>query len=151
MCILGTNIVLKVNYISEKIKKKQNLNAVLIHCFSVMSSSLQSQEWQHARLLHPTLSPGVNSNSCPLSLWCHPIISSSVASFSSCSDSFPASGSIPVSRLFTSCGQSIGASASAPVFPVNIQGWFPLGWTALISLLSKGLLRVFSNTTVWKH
>ena len=87
----------------------------------------------------------------PVSQWCHPTISSCVTLFSSCPQSFPASGSFLMSQLFASGGQSIGASASAPVLPVNIQGWFPLGLTALISLLSKGLSRVFSNTTVWKH
>ena len=90
-------------------------------------------------------------NSCPLSQWCYPTISSSVAQFFSCPQSFPASGSFQMSRLFTSDGQRIGASASASVLPVNIQGWFPLGLTGLISLWSKGLSRVFSNTTVQKH
>ena len=83
--------------------------------------------------------------------WCHPTISSSVGSFSSCLQSFPASGSFPVSQLFTPGGQSIGASASASVLPMNIQDWFPLGWTSLISMLSKGLSRVFSSTTVQRH
>ena len=104
---------------------------------------------QHTRLLCPLLSPRVCSNSCPLSQWCHPTISSSVVPFSSCPLSFPASGSFPMSQLFTSGGQSI--RASAPVHPVNIQGWFPLGLTGLISLLSKGLSGVFSSTTVQKH
>ena len=90
-------------------------------------------------------------NSCPLSCWCHPTISSSVAPFSSCPQSFPASGSFSVSRLVTSGGQSIGASVSASVLLMNIQGWFPLELTSLISLLSKGLSRVFSSTTVQKH
>ena len=93
----------------------------------------------------------VYSNSCPLSWWCHPTISSSVTSFSSCLQSFPASGSFPMSWLFASGGQNIGASASASALSVTIQGWFPLGLTRLISLLSKGLSRVFSSTTVWKH
>ena len=92
----------------------------------------------------------VGSNSCPLSHWCHPTISSSVAPFSSCPLSFPASASFPVSQLFTSGGQNIGAP-SASVLPMNIQGWFPLGLTGLISLQSKGLSRVFSYTTVGKH
>ena len=113
-----------------------------------MCDSLWPQGLQHARLPCPSLSPGVCSNSCPLSWWCHPEISSSVTHFSSCPQSFPASGSFPVSRLFTSGAQSVGASASASVLPVSIQGWFPLGWTGLISLQSKGLSRVFSNTTV---
>ena len=90
-------------------------------------------------------------NSCPLSQWCHPTISSSVIPFSSCLQSFQASGSFLMSQLFTSGGQSIGASASASVLPTNIQDWFPLGLTGLIALLSKGLSRVFSNTTVQKH
>ena len=90
-------------------------------------------------------------NSCPLNWWCYLTISSSAASFSFCLQSFPASGSFPMNWLFTSGGQRIGASASASVLPTNIQDWFPLGWTGLISLLSKGLSRVFSNTTVQKH
>ena len=94
----------------------------------------------------PSLSPRVCSNSCPLNWWCHPTISSSVTPFSSCLQSFPASGSFPVSRLFTSGGQSIGASASASVLPMNIQHWFLLGLTGLISFLSKGLSRVFART-----
>ena len=98
-----------------------------------------------------SVSPGVCSNSCPLSRWCHPTISFSVTAFSFRLQSFPASGSSPMCRLSTSGGQSIGASASASVLPMNIQGWFPLGWTGWISLLSKGLSRVFSNTTAWKH
>ena len=104
---------------------------------------------QLARLPCPSPSPGACSNSCPPSRWCHPTISSSVVTFSSCLQSFPASGSFPVSQLFASGGQSTGASVS--VLPVNIQDWSPLGWTGWISLLSKGLSRVFSNTTVQKH
>ena len=94
---------------------------------------------------------GVYSNSCPLSRWCHPAISSSVVPFSSCPQSLPASGSFPMSQLFTWGGQSIGVSASASVIPVNTQDWSPLGWTGWISLQSKRLSRVFSNTTVQKH
>ena len=112
-----------------------------------MSSSLWSHGLQHARLLCPSLSLIICSNSRPLSRWCHPTISSSVVPFSPCLKSFPTSGSFPVSRLFTSGGQSVGASTSASVLPVNIQDWFPLGWTGLISLQSKGLSRVFSSTT----
>ena len=93
----------------------------------------------------------LSSNSCPLSQWCHPTISSSVVPFSSCLQSFPASGSFPMSQLFLSGGQSVGVSASASVLLMNIQEWFPLGWTDLISMQSKGLSRVFSNTTVQKH
>ena len=90
------------------------------------------------------------SNSCPLSQWCRPTISSSVTPFS-CLQSFPSRGSFPMSQLFASGGQSIRASASTSVLPINIQGWFPLGWTGLISLLSKGLSRVFSSTAIWRH
>ena len=104
-----------------------------------------------SRLPCPSPSPRACLNSSPLSQWCHPTISSSVIPFSSCLKSFPASGSFPVSQLFTPGGQSIGASASASVLPVNIQGWFPLGLTGLISLMSKGLSRVFSSITVWNH
>ena len=118
---------------------------------SVMSDSLPSQGLQHARLPCPSPTPGACSNSCPSSLWCHQAISSSVVPFSSCLPSFPAPGSLPISQFFTSGGQSIGVSASASVLPMNIQGWFPLGLTDLISLQSKGLSRVFSNTTVQKH
>ena len=106
---------------------------------------------QHTKLSCPLPSPRVLSNSCPLSRWCHPTITFSVTPFSSCLQSFPASGSFPVSQLFASGGQSIGVSVSASVLPINIWDWFPLGLTALISLLSKGLSRVFSNTTVQKH
>ena len=106
-----------------------------------------------ARLPCPSLSPGVCLNSNPLSQWCHPTISASVTPFSSCPQSFPASGSYPMNWLFISGGQSteVLASASASVFPMNIQGWFPLGLTDLIPLLSKRLSRVFSSTTVLKH
>ena len=106
---------------------------------------------QHARLSRPSLSLRVCSNSCPLNQRCHPTISSSVIPFFFCPQSFPASGSFPVSWFLTSGGQGIGASASASVRPMNIQGWFPLELAGLISLLSKGLSRVYSNTTVWKH
>ena len=117
-----------------------------------MSDSLWPHELQHFRLPCPSLSPWACSNSFLLSQWCHPTVSSSVTPLSSCPQSFPASGSFPVSRFFTSHGQSIGASAWASVFPVNIQGkWFPVGLTGLISLLSKGLSRVFSSNTIWKH
>ena len=114
-----------------------------------MGSQRGEHDWATERT-HPP-SPRVCSNSCPLNWWCHPTISSSVSPFSSCPQSFPASGSFLMSRLFTSGDQSIGVSASASVFPMNIQGWFPLGLTNLISMLSKGLLKAFSSTTVWKH
>ena len=118
---------------------------------SVMSKSLRPHGLQHTRppCLSPT--PGVYSNSYPLSWWCHPTISSSVIPFSSRLQSFPASGCFPVSQLFTSGGHSIEVSASTVVLPMNIQDWFPLGWTGLISLQSKGPSRVFSNTTVQRH
>ena len=109
-----------------------------------MSDSLQPHGLQHARLLHPSLSSRVCSNSCPLSWQCYLTISSCVAPFS-CPQSFPASGSFPISQLFALSGQSTGASASAWVIPMNIQGWSPLGWTGWISLLSNGLSRAFSN------
>ena len=108
-------------------------------------------ELQHSRLPCPSLSPGVCPNSCPLSWWCHPAISPSVTPFSSCPQSFPSSRSFSMSWLFASGGQRIGASASASVLPMNIQDWFPVGLTGLISLLSKGLSRVFSSTTVQRH
>ena len=118
---------------------------------SVMSDSLQPHALQHARLPCPSPTPGAYSNSCPSSLWCHPTISSSVIPFSSCLQSFPASGSFQMSEFLASGGQRIAASTLASVLPMNIQDWFPLGWTGWISLLSKGLSKVFSNTTVWKH
>ena len=127
------------------------LSSLLLLSHWVTSNSLQPHGLQRARLPCPSLSPGVCCNSRPLSRWCHPTISSSVIPFSSCLQSSPASRSFPMSRLFTSGGQSIGASASASVLPVNIQDWFPLGLTFFISLLSKGLTRVFSSTTVQRH
>ena len=120
-------------------------------CCSVMSDSLWSYGLQHTRLPRPSLSPRACSNSCPLSRWCHPTILSSVAPFSSCLQSFPASGSFLKTWLFASDEQNIGASASASVFPMNIQGWLPFGLISLISLLPKGLSRVFCSTTVQKH
>ena len=117
---------------------------------SVMSDSLQLHEPQHARLPCPSPTPRAYSNSCPSSWWCHPTILSSVVPFSSHLQSFPASGSFPMNRFFTSDGQSIRVSASAWVLPVNIQDWYPLGLTGWISLQSKGLSRIFSNTTVQK-
>ena len=118
---------------------------------SVMSDSLQPHEPQHARPPCPSPTSGVYPNPCPLSRWCHPTISSSAVPFSSCPQYFPATWSFPMSQLFASGGQSIGLSASTSVFPMNIQDWSPLGWTGWISLQSKGLSRVFSNTTVQKH
>ena len=118
---------------------------------SVVSDSLRPHESQHARLPCPSPAPGVYSYSCPSSRWCHLAISSSVTPFSSCPQSLPASGSFPMSQLFAWGGPSIGVSASATVLPMNTQDWSPLAWTAWISLQSKGLSRVFSNTTVQKH
>ena len=115
-----------------------------------MSDSLQLHGLQHARPPCTSPTPGVHPNPCPLSWWCHPTISSSVVLFS-CLQSFPASGSFPMSWVFPLGGQSIKASASVSVIPMNIQGWFPLGLTGLISLQSKGLWRVFSSTIVQKH
>ena len=116
-----------------------------------MSNSLWPHGLQHTRLPCPSAAPRAYSKSCPSSQWCHPTISSSVVPFTSHLQSFPASGSFPRSQLFASGGQSTGASASASVLPMNIQDWFPLGWTGWISLQSKGLSRVFSNTKVQKH
>ena len=118
---------------------------------SVVSDSLQPHGLQHARPPCPWPTPGACSNSCPLSQWCHQTISSSVVPFSSCLQSFPASGSFQMSQFFTSGGQSIEVSVSASVLSMNIQDWFPLGWTGRTSLQSKGLSRVFSNTTLQKH
>ena len=118
---------------------------------SVVSNSLRPHELQHARPPCPSPTPEVYSNSCPSSRWWHPAISSSDIPFSSCPQSLPASGSFPKSKLFPLGGRSIGVSASASLPPMNTQDWSPLGWTGWISLQSKGLSRVFSNTTVQKH
>ena len=126
------------------------VNSVQFSC-SVMFSSLWPHGPQHARLPYSSPTPGSGSNSCPSSQWCHPTISSSVVPLSSCLQSFPESGSFPRSQFFTSGGQSIGVSASASVLPMNIQDWFPLGRTCLITLQSKGLSRVFSNSIVQKY
>ena len=132
-----------------------NSNSCSFACAPVVVVQSLSCMWphglQHARLPCPSLSPGVGSDSCPLYQWCHPTISSFVTPFSSCPQSFPASGSFPMSWLFASGGQIIGVSASASVLPMSTQGWFPLGLTGLISLQSKGLSSVFSSTTIWKH
>ena len=118
---------------------------------SVMSDSLWPHELQHVRLPCPSPTLRVYPNPCPLSQWCHPTISSSVIPFSSRLQSFPGSGSFPMSQLFTSGGQSTGVSASTSVLPMNTQDWSPLGWIGWISMQPKGLSRVFSNTTVQKH
>ena len=133
--------------------------AVVIFCkvpfiqfsLSVVSNFLQPHELQHARPPCPSPTPGVHPNPCPLRRWCHPTISSSIIPFSSCPQSFPASGSFPMSQLFARGGQSIGVSASTSALAMNTQDWSALGWTGWISLQSKGLSRVFSNTTVQKH
>ena len=127
-----------------------NIRSVQFSC-SVLSDSLQPHGLQNARPPCPSPTPGVYSNSCPLSWWCHPTISSSVAPFSSHLQSFPASRYFPISQFFASGGQSIGVSASASVLLMNIQDWFPLQWTGWISLQSKGLSRVSSDTTAQKH
>ena len=124
------------------------------HQFSsvlVLSDSLWPHGPHHTRPPCQSPAPGVYPKSCPLSRWCHPTIPSSVILVSSCPQSFPASGSFQMSQLFASGGQSIGVSASTLVLPMNTQDWFPLGWTGWISLQSKGLSRVFSNTTFQKH
>ena len=118
---------------------------------SVVYSSLRPHGLQHARLPCPSPTPGACSNSCLSSRWCHPSISSSVVPFFSCPQSFPASGSFQMSQFFTSGGQSTGVSGSASILPPKIQDWFPLRLTGLLSMLSKGISRVFSNTTVQKH
>ena len=131
------------------ILQARTLERVQFSTVAQLCPSLQPHGLWHARLPCPSPTPGACSNSCPLSQWCHPTISSSVVHF--CLQSFPASGSFPKSQLFSSGSQNTGASASASVFPMNVQDWFPLGWTGLISLQSKWLSRVFSNTTVQKH
>ena len=132
-----------------------HISSVQLSC-SVVSDSLQPHESQRAMPSGPSPTPGIYSNSCPSSRWCHPAISSSVVPFSSCPQSLPASGSLPVRQLFTWGGQSTGVSASALVLPINTQDWSPLGWTGWISLQSKGLSRVFfqhhsSKTSILWH
>ena len=130
---------------------------MIYHYTKIVSQSLsriwlcKPMELQHARLPSPSPSPRICSNSFPWNQWCHPTISSSFVPFSSHLQSFPTSGSFPMSQFFTSGGQSIGVSASASTLPMNTQDWSPLGWTGWISLQSKGLSRVFSNTTVQKQ
>ena len=140
---------ISILYVSELHSYLYQCCAVLRH--SVMSNSLQPHGLQHTRPPSPLPAPGVYSNSCPLSQWCHPTISSSIFPFSSCLQSCPASGAFLMSQFFTSDGQSIEVSASASVLHVSIQDWFPLGLTGWISLPSKGLSRFFSSTTVPKH
>ena len=143
----------KKKMLIAKIRKALNVLVDFSQFSSVsqLCPTLQPHGLQHARPLCPSPTPRIYSNSCPLSQWCHPTISSSVILFSSCLQSFPASESFQMSQLFRWGGQSIGVSASASVLPTNTQDWSPLGWTGWISLKSKGLARVFSNTTVQKH
>ena len=143
-------------YPQPKTNNEKTYN-VCVFCF-VCSIQFLSHVWRFVkpstvapRLPCPSPTPGAYSNSCPSSWWCHQTISSSAIPFSSCLQSFSVLGSFPMSPLFTSGGQSIRVSASASVLPMSIQGWFTLGLTCLISLLSKGLLRVFSSTKIWKH
>ena len=133
------------------LKNTWKFSVTLQFSHSVVSNSLQSYGLQHPRPPWPSPTTRVYSNSCPLTWGCHQTISSSVVPLSSCLQSFPASGSFKMSHFFTSGGQSIGVSASTSVLPMNTQDWSPLGWTGWISLQSKGLSRVFSNTTVQKH
>ena len=145
---------LGVKYINDRYTQRERntvcFSLVQFSC-SVMSISLWPHELQQARPLCPSPTPGVHPNPYPLNQWCHPTILSSVIPFSSCPQSFPASGSFPMSQLFAKGGQSIGVSASTSVLPMSTQDWSPLEWTDWISLQSKGLSRVFSNTTVQKH
>ena len=144
MLVLSINVVIGHQFSSVHLLSRVQLFVTpwTAACQASPSITNSSSPW-------PT--PGAYSNSCPLSWWCHPIISSSVVPFSSCLLSFPASGSFQISQFFASVGQSIGTSASVSVLPMNIQDWSPLGWTGWISLQSKGLWRVFSNTRVQKH
>ena len=136
--------------LSNRIVVKYRFSSVQFNR-AVMFDSLWPHGPQHTRSSCPSPTPGVYSNSFPLSWWCHPTISSSVIPFSSCLQCFPTSGSFQMSQFFASGGQSIGISASTSVLPMNNQEWFPLGWTGWVSLQPKGLSRVFSNTTVQKH
>ena len=142
----------KISHIFHSLRKRLEIGDTAVQfSSSVMSNSLRPHESQHTRPCCPSSTPGVHPNLCASSQWCHPAISSSVIPFSSCPQSLPASGSFPMSQLFTWGGQSSGVLASASVLPMNTQDWSPSGWTGWISLQSKGLSRVFSNTTVQKH
>ena len=156
--IAGSPLQKRWNGWSSSVPSQSTYSLCQVHLFSsvqfslsVVSNSLHPHKPQHARPPCPSPTPGVHPNSCPLSRWWHPTISSSVVPFSSCPQSFPASGSFQMSQLFTSGGQSIGVSTSASVLPMNTQDWSPLGWTGCLSLQSKGLSRVFCNTAVQKH
>ena len=139
-----------VGWFSVTVLRSQCHSQDQFNC-SVVSNSLRPRGLPHTRPSCQSPTPGACSNLCLLCRWCHQTISSSVLPFYSCLQSFPASGSFQMSHFFTTGGQSIGVSASASVLPMNIQDWFPLGWTGWISLQSKGLSRVFSSTTVQKH
>ena len=169
ICHFGIRITLSYRYLKNSKCKKDSLTILFLkdeilmgQMTSIYHSPVQFNHWvmsdsfwhhelQHARSPCPLPTPRVDSNPCPLSQWCHPTISQSVIPFSSCPQFFPALGSFPMNQFFTSGGQSIGVSTSASVLPMNTQDWSPLGWTGWISLQSKGLSRVFSNTTVQKH
>ena len=145
-----TQISYMVELLTESLLTSLFVFSSVQFIYSLMSYSLRPHELQHARPPCPSPTPGVHSDSRPSSQWCHPAISSSVVPFS-CPQSFPASGSFQMSRLFASGGQSIGVSASTSVLPKNTQGWCPLGWIDGISLQSKGLSRIFSSIRIWKH
>ena len=145
---MGKEIATKVQ---ETQRVPNRVSSVQFSSVAQLCLTLRSHEPQHARPPCPSPTPGVHPNPCPSSWWCHPAISSSVIPFSSCPQSFSASGSFQMSQFFASDGQSIGVSASKSVLPMNNQDWSPLGWTGWISLQTKGLSRVFSNTTVQKH
>ena len=140
-----------VQWIGDAIQPFHPLFSSVQFCCSVESHSLRPHEWQHTRPPCPSPTPRVYPDSCPSSLWSDPTISSSVVPFSSCPQSLPASESFPMSQLFSWGGQSTGVAALASFLSINTQDWSPLGWTGWISLQSKGLSRVFSNSTVQKH
>ena len=139
----------QASLVAQTAKSLPAMQVLLLFSYPVMSHSLQTHGLQHAWFPRPSPSPEVCPSSCPLHQWCHPASSSCDALFSFCLQSFPASGTFPVSHLFATGDQNTGASASASVLPMSIQGWFPLRLTSLIPLLSKGLSGVFSSTTVW--
>ena len=149
---LRMNNIVSLKYVKGFVSKRNWTRLEFQFQFQFSRSVLPNCLWpQHARPPCSSPTPGIYPNPCPLSRWCHPTISSSVVPFSSCPQSFPAPGSFQISQLFASGGQCIGVSASTSVLPMNTQDWSPLGWTGWISLQSKRLSRVFSNTTVQKH
>ena len=150
LCVTPLTVALQAP-LSKGLSRQKYRGELLFPPPGDLSEPVWPHGLQHIRLPCPSPSPGTSSNSCPLSQWYHPTISSSVTPFSSYPQSFPASGSFPMSQFFPSGGRSIGVSASTSVLPMNTQTWSPLGWTGWISLQSKGLSRVFSNTTVQKH